>query len=65
MRVGDEERTVAGRDMVFIPPGVVHSIENASEEVLTYISAAPPTVDWRVFYDEGPLGPRSREKVGA
>ena len=35
MRVGDEERTVAGGDMVFIPPGVVHSIENASEEVLT------------------------------
>jgi mannose-6-phosphate isomerase-like protein (cupin superfamily) len=50
--------------MVFIPPGVVHTIENASEEALTYISAATPTVDWRVFYDEGPLGPRSREKEG-
>jgi mannose-6-phosphate isomerase-like protein (cupin superfamily) len=65
MRVGDEERTVAGGDMVFIPPGVVHTIENASEEVLIYVSAATPTVDWRVFYDEGPLGPRSREKEGA
>jgi mannose-6-phosphate isomerase-like protein (cupin superfamily) len=50
--------------MVFIPPGVVHTIENTLEEALTYISAAAPTVDWRVFYDEGPLGPRSREKEG-
>ena len=65
MRVGDEERTVAGGDMVLIPPGVVHTIENASEEVLIYVSAATPTVDWRVFYDEGPLGPPSREKEGA
>ena len=51
--------------MVFIPPGVVHIIENASEEALTYISAATPTVYWRVFYDEGPLEPRSREKERA
>jgi mannose-6-phosphate isomerase-like protein (cupin superfamily) len=51
--------------MVFIPSGVVHSIENASEEILIYVSAATPTADWRVFYDEGPLGPRSREKEGA
>src|SRR5918997_6521998 len=40
-------------------------VKNASEEVLTYVSAATPTVDWRAFYDEGPLGPRSREKEGA
>ncbi len=65
MRVGDEERAVDEGDAIFIPPGVVHGIENASEEVLIYVSAATPTVDWRVFYDEGPLGPRSREKEGA
>ena len=35
IRVGDKERTVVEGDIVFIPPGVVHSIENASEEVLT------------------------------
>ena len=65
MRLGDEKRTVAEGDKVFIPPGVLHSVKNASEEVLAYVSAATPTVDWRAFYDEGPLGPRSREKEGA
>lgn len=64
MRVGGEERTVAEGDMIFIPPGVVHSIENASEEVLTYVSAATPAVDWRAFYDEDPLESRSTEKEG-
>jgi hypothetical protein len=51
--------------MVLIPPGAVRSIENTSEEILTCVSAVTPTVDWRAFYDEGPLGPRSREKEGA
>ena len=46
MRVGDEERAVDEGDVIFIPPGVVHGIENASEEVLTYVSAATPALDW-------------------
>jgi len=42
--------------VVFIPPNTFHGIENASDEVLTHVSAAAtPTVDWRAFYDEGPL----------
>ena len=59
MRVGGEERTVDEGDVIFIPPGVVHGIENASEEVLTYVSAATPALNWRAFYDGGPLRPRT------
>ncbi len=55
MRVGDEERWVEAGDLIFIPPEAVHGIENPSEEVLTYVSAATPTVDWEAFYDTGPL----------
>ncbi len=44
-------------DLIFIPSDAVHGIENASDEVLTYVSASTPTVDWGAFYDEGPWGP--------
>jgi mannose-6-phosphate isomerase-like protein (cupin superfamily) len=57
MRVGDEESLVEEGDLIFIPPDTVHGIENVSDEVLTYVSAATPPVDWRSFYDEGPLRP--------
>jgi mannose-6-phosphate isomerase-like protein (cupin superfamily) len=53
MRVGDEERRVEAGDPIFIPPEAIHGIKNSSNEVLTYISAATPTVDWGAFYDEG------------
>ena len=55
MRVGDEERWVEAGDLIFIPPEAVHCIENPSDEMLTYVSAATPTVDWEAFYDTGPL----------
>ena len=55
MRVGDEECWVEAGDLIFIPPEAMHGIENPSGEVLTYISAATPTVDWEAFYDAGPL----------
>jgi quercetin dioxygenase-like cupin family protein len=59
MRVGDEGRLVVEGHMIFIPPNTVHGRENASDEVLTHVSAATPTVDWRAFYDEGPLRQRT------
>jgi len=34
MRVGDEKREVVEDDLIFIPPHVVHSIENSLNEVL-------------------------------
>jgi hypothetical protein len=36
---------------------MVHGVDNISEKALTHVSAA--TVDWRAFYDEGPLRPRN------
>ena len=62
MRVGDEERWVEAGDLIFIPPEVVHGIENSSDEVLSYVSAATPTVDWEAFYDTGPLRAEDRSK---
>jgi mannose-6-phosphate isomerase-like protein (cupin superfamily) len=46
---------VEAGDLIFIPPVAVHGIENPSGEVLTYVSAATPTVDWAAFYDTGAL----------
>ena len=56
MLVGEEERSVgAGDDLIYVPPGAVHGIENSSEEVLTYISAATPALDAEAAYDTGQL----------
>ena len=55
MKVGDEERPVVEGDLIHIPPDTLHGIENPSDEVLTYVSAATPTLDWEAFYDTGPL----------
>ncbi|MDQ4128669.1 MAG: cupin domain-containing protein [Actinomycetota bacterium] len=55
MLVGEEEREVGAGDLVYIPSGAVHGIENASEEVLTYVSAATPALDAEAAYDTGQL----------
>jgi mannose-6-phosphate isomerase-like protein (cupin superfamily) len=63
MKVGDEERVVAEGDLIYIPPGTLHGIENLSDEILTYVSAATRAVDWEAFYDADPLRPElEREK---
>ena len=54
MKVGDEERVAASGDLIRIPPDALHGIENPSDEVLTYVSAATPTIDWEAFYDANP-----------
>jgi mannose-6-phosphate isomerase-like protein (cupin superfamily) len=59
VKVGDEERLVVEGDLIYIPPETLHGIENLSDEVLTYVSAATPAVDWEAFYDAGPLGSRT------
>ena len=64
MKVGDEERWVEEGDLIYIPPDTLHGIENLSDEVLTYVSVATPTVDWEAFYDTGPLRARpERERT--
>jgi mannose-6-phosphate isomerase-like protein (cupin superfamily) len=42
MLVGTEEQDVGPGDLVRVPPGVVHGIENAGTELLEYVSAATP-----------------------
>jgi mannose-6-phosphate isomerase-like protein (cupin superfamily) len=55
VRVGDEEREVERGELVFIPPGAVHGIENVGSETLTYVSAATPAFDLTGLYDAGEL----------
>jgi mannose-6-phosphate isomerase-like protein (cupin superfamily) len=63
MKVGDEELAVVEGDLIHIPPGALHGIENTADEVLSYVSAATPAIDWEAFYDTGPL--RARQGGGA
>ena len=58
MTVGGEERLVGEGDLIHIPPHIPHGIENTSDGVLTYVSAATPSADWEAFYDSGPLRAR-------
>ena len=55
MLVEEEERQVGSGDLIYIPSGAVHGLENTSEEVLTYISAATPALDAEAAYDTGQL----------
>ena len=61
MRVGDEEREVRRGDLVYIPSGAAHGIENTSGELLMYVSAATPGMDALAAYDTGRLRPGSME----
>jgi mannose-6-phosphate isomerase-like protein (cupin superfamily) len=55
MQVGDERREVRAGDLVFIPPGATHGIENTGGETLSYLSAATPAFRVTDLYDEGDL----------
>lgn len=55
MRVGDEDLEVERGDLVYIPPGAAHGIENASGGPLVCVSAATPTMDALAVYDTGQL----------
>jgi len=57
MLVGEEEQEIGVGDLVYVTSGAVHGIENASEEALTYVSAATPALDAEVAYDAGQLRP--------
>jgi quercetin dioxygenase-like cupin family protein len=54
MRVGEEEEDVVTGDLIYIPPNVVHAIDNRSSEMLSYISAATPAFDIVAYYDRPP-----------
>ncbi len=61
MRVNGEERVVDTRDLIYVPAGAVHGIENTSDEMLIYISAATPAIDAKAAYDIGQLRSGSGE----
>lgn len=64
MLVDGEEREVGPGDLVYVPSGAVHGIENASGEVLTYVSAATPALDAEAAYDRGQLRPEEKMREG-
>ncbi len=55
MAVGPEQREVHAGDLVDVPSGAPHAIQNTGDEVLTYISAASPAFDLEALYDTGEL----------
>jgi mannose-6-phosphate isomerase-like protein (cupin superfamily) len=58
--VGVQERRVEEGDLVYVPPGALHGIENAPEGALVYVSAATPALNAQAAYDTG----RLRERLG-
>lgn len=58
MRVGDEEREVGEGTMVFVPSGSGHSIRNASDAPLTYVSATSPPFDASALDAQFSYGPQ-------
>ena len=42
MTVGDDRREVLAGTLVFVPPGMRHSIRNDGHEMLVYVSATAP-----------------------
>jgi quercetin dioxygenase-like cupin family protein len=61
MQVGEERHAVQGGDMIYIPSNEMHGIENSSDEVLSYVSAASPAFSMSLAdgYDKGQLTPEA------
>ncbi len=55
MHVGEEVQEVGVGDLVYIPPNMLHGIENTSDGQLVYFSAATPAFDLQALYDTGTL----------
>ncbi len=65
MMVGEKYKTVKVGDIVYIPPNVVHGIQNISNtEMLTYVTAATPSFDVAAMYDVGMQLPVSELEAG-
>jgi len=50
MEVDGEQRDVAAGDLVFMPPGAMHSLANTGDEPLSYITVAHPAFE--IYRDE-------------
>jgi mannose-6-phosphate isomerase-like protein (cupin superfamily) len=55
MLVGEEQKEVSAGELVHVPSGLMHCIENIGESTLSYISAANPAFDYTEAYDRGQL----------
>ena len=55
MHVGSEDQEVGVGDLIFIPSGMEHGIDNTGQEILTYIAAATPAFDVTSMYDRGQI----------
>lgn len=57
MQVGEERQAVQGGDLIYIPSNEMHGIENSSDEILSYVSAASPafSITLAEAYDNGQL----------
>lgn len=54
VQVGDEKQFIGQGEMVYVPPGVPHSIVNSGDENLVFITvASPPFAVERFFSDRG------------
>jgi quercetin dioxygenase-like cupin family protein len=45
MEIGDERRVVRRHDVIFLPPGVAHAIQNSGLGDLTFIVVTTPVTD--------------------
>lgn len=55
MLVGEELKQVSAGELIYVPSGLMHGIENIGEVVLSYVSAANPAFDYTEAYDRGQL----------
>jgi mannose-6-phosphate isomerase-like protein (cupin superfamily) len=55
MLVGEEYKEVSTGELIYVPPGLMHGIENLGETRLSYVSAANPAFDYTEAYDRGQL----------
>ena len=55
MLVGEEKKEVRAGELVYVPSGLMHGIENIGPGVLSYVSAANPAYDYAAAYDRGQL----------
>ena len=55
MHIGGEDREVGVGNLIFIPSGIEHGIDNTGQETLTYVAAATPAFDVTSLYDRGQI----------
>jgi mannose-6-phosphate isomerase-like protein (cupin superfamily) len=55
MLVGEEYKEVSAGELIYVPSGLMHGIENLGENILSYVSAANPAFDYTEAYDRGQL----------